>query len=77
MPLEDMGSQACPIHMPQYEKNIHNYVLMSDDQIEFDDVEEAGFALVYRFNWNDQMFAKFYKGKIGRGALYPQHAITV
>ena len=74
MPLEDMGSQACPIHMPQYEKNIHNYVLMSDDQIEFDDVEEAGFALVYRFNWNDQMFAKFYKGKIGRGALYPQHA---
>ena len=77
MPLEDMGSHACPIHMPQYEKNIHNYVLMSDDQIEFDDVEEAGFALVYRFNWNDQMFAKFYKGKIGRGALYPQHAITV
>lgn len=77
MSLEDMSSQACPIHMPQFENNIHNYVLISDDHIEFDDVEEASFALVYRFNWNDQLFAKFYKGKIGRGALYPQHAITV
>lgn len=77
MPLEDMASQACPTHMPQFEKNIHNYVLMTDDHIEYDDVEEASFALVYRFNWNDQLFAKFYKGKMGRGALYPQHAITV
>ena len=76
-PMEDMGSQACPIHMPQFEENIQNYMLLTDDQIEYNDVEEAAFALMYRFNWNDQLFAKFYKGKIGRGALYPQHAITV
>lgn len=77
LPLEDMSSQACPVHMSQFEELTHNYVLMSDDHIEFGDVDEASFALVYRFNWNDQLFAKFFKGKIGRGALYPQHAITV
>lgn len=77
MALEDMGSQACPLHMPQFEENIQNYVLITDDCIEPNDVTEASFALMYRFDWNDQLLAKFYKGKLGRGALYPQHAVTV
>lgn len=77
MPLEDMGCEACPVHMPDFEKNIHNFVLLTDDCIEPHDVSEASFAMVYRFDWNDQLFAKFYKGPTGRHALYPQHAITV
>lgn len=77
MCLEDMGCQAVPLHMPDYEEHTQNYVLMTDDCLEFQEETEASFALVYRFNWNDQLFAKFYKGKTGRGALYPQHAITV
>jgi hypothetical protein len=77
MPIEELGSKEVPVRVHDFEDCPDNYTLITDNNIEFNNPDNAAFSLVYRLHFADQLTAKFFVGRCDNAwQLYPHRAYT-